>query len=96
MSNMLDPQQYNKAMREKQLDSVINAMGPTNEKSAFILALMILQSPKPEAYMDTISSAIDKLYNPSGNGDKSVGSTFYEMSIMYQQACSIYIKIKDF
>jgi len=96
MSSMLDPQQYNKDMRDAQLDLVIKAMGPASEKSAFILALMILQAPDPVAYMNRISSAIDKLYSPSGNGDKSTGSTFHEMSLMYQQAYSIYMKIRDF
>lgn len=95
MSSMLDPQNYNKAQREKQLDLVISAMGPASEKSAFILALMIMQAPDAKEYMNTISSAINKLYNPDGNGDNSIGSTFNEMSTMYQQACSIYMKIRD-
>lgn len=82
-------------MRDRQLDSIFNAMGPTNEKSAFILALMILQSPDPDAYMKTINSAIEKLYNPSGNGDNSPESTYFQMDSMYKQARSIYMMIKE-
>ena len=96
MTSMLDPQNYNKDMREKQLDLVIGAMGPASEKSAFILALMIMQAPDPAAYMNTINTAINKLYSPDGNADRSLGSTFSEMSTMYQQACSIYMSIRGF
>ena len=41
MSSMLDPQNYNKEMREKKIDLMLSAMGPMNEKSAFLLALML-------------------------------------------------------
>ncbi|EHV59991.1 hypothetical protein ACTZHC_10850 [Escherichia coli] len=95
MSSMLDPQQYNKDMREKQIDLMLTAMGPTNEKSAFLMALMIKHSDDPVATINEIGDCINAVYAAGENTDTSAGSTFSEMKIMYGSAVSIYHKIKD-
>lgn len=95
MSNMLDPQQYKKDMREKQIDIMLAAMGPTNEKSAFLMALMIKHSENPVATINEIGDCINAVYAAGENTDKSTGSTFSEMKLMYNNAVCIYHKIKD-
>ncbi|ASG88426.1 hypothetical protein [Salmonella enterica] len=95
MSSMLDPQQYNKEMRDKEIALMLSSMGPTNEKSAFLMALMIKQSDDPAATIKEIGDCIDTVYGAGDNTDRSTGSTFSEMSRMYGSAVSIYHKIKD-
>ncbi|MDC7868820.1 hypothetical protein TH60_05760 [Pantoea ananatis] len=94
MSSMLDPQQYNRDQREKQIDLTIQAMGPTNEKSAFILAILAKNSGDPTAYFKDLSNCVDAAYADGENTDTSVGSTFSEMSNMLMGARRIFEKIK--
>ena len=95
MSSMLDPQNYNKEMREKKIDLMLSAMGPTNEKAAFLMAFMIKQSENPADMIKKIGDCLDVTYASGENTDTSTGSTFSEMSLMYRNAISIYHKIKD-
>lgn len=95
MSGMLNPQQHNNEQREKNIDLVISAMGPTNEKSAFLLALMIKDSNDPVKKMNEISTCLDAAYAAGGNTDHSAGSTYSELKLMYQNAVMIYHRIKD-
>lgn len=94
MAGMLDVDNYNKENRENKLDLIFEAMGPTNEKSAFLLALMIMQQPDPVSYNNFLIATIDSFYNQGGNGNSSAGSTHAELSNMRQKAWSIYLKIK--
>ncbi|MEH4799084.1 hypothetical protein [Atlantibacter hermannii] len=95
MSSMLDPQNYNKEMREKKIDLMLSAMGPMNEKSAFLLALMIKHSDDPAATIRRIGDCVEAVYGAGENTDTSQGSNFSEMRLMYHNAISIYHKIKD-
>jgi len=95
MSSMLDPQKYNDDMRNKRIDLVINAMGPTNEKSAFLLAVMAKQSNDPVAYFNDIGKYLDAVYAARENTDTSPESTFSAMQTMYLEARNIYSIIKD-
>lgn len=95
MSSMLDPQKYNEDQRNKRIDLVINAMGPTNEKSAFLLAVMAKQSNDPTAYLNEISKYLDAVYAAGENTDTSLESTFSAMQMMYRDAIRIYSIIKD-
>lgn len=95
MTSMLDPDKFNKDVRERQLKTVFDGMGPLSEKSVFILAMMIMQQPNPADFNNHLISTIDALYNSGGNTDMSVGSTYSELSTMRQQAWSLYIKIQS-
>jgi len=95
MSSMLDPQKYNEDLRQKQIDLTIQAMGPTNEKSAFLLAVMAKDSEDPIAYINNIGKYIDAVYAAGENTDISVESTFSAMRNMYMDAITIFNKIKD-
>ncbi|WP_342753759.1 hypothetical protein AAGQ96_12895 [Pantoea sp. MBD-2R] len=95
MSSMLDPQKYNAEKRQKDIDLTIQAMGPTNEKSAFLLAVLAKQSDDPIAYLNEIGKYIDAVYAAGENTDTAIGSTFSSMQDMYRGARSIYEKIKN-
>ncbi|EAT2433152.1 hypothetical protein DRL37_23560 [Salmonella enterica subsp. enterica serovar Leeuwarden] len=95
MSSMLDPQQYNKDMRKKQIDLMLSTIGPMNEKSAFLMALMIKLSDDPAATIKEIGDCLDAVYGAGENTDNSTGSTFSEMRLMYSSAVTIYHKIKN-
>ncbi|MGX9376049.1 hypothetical protein ACWXV6_14815 [Pantoea ananatis] len=95
MSSMLDPQQFNKDGREKEINLTIQAMGPTNEKSAFILAFLAKNSEDPVAFFNDLSKCIDATYADGKNTDTSIGSTFSAMQTMFSGARRIYEKIKD-
>ena len=95
MSSMLDPEKYNAEMRQKKIDLTIQAMGPTNEKSAFLLAVMAKDSEDPIAYLNNIGEYINAVYSAGENTDASVESTFSAMRNMYMDARTIFDKIKD-
>lgn len=95
MNSMLNPQKFNDEVREKQIDLMLKAMGPTNEKSAFLLAILIKQSDDPVSFINKVNEYIEAVFGANENTDKSVGSTFSEMGTMYREAISIYHQIKD-
>ena len=95
MSSMLDSQKYNADMRERQIDLTIKSMGPTNEKSAFLLAVLAKQSADPTAFFNDISKYIDTVYAAGENTDTSVESTFAAMQNLSMTARQIFQKIKD-
>lgn len=95
MSSMLDPENYNKEQREKQIDSAISSVQTDTENTAFILALLIKQSDDPAVYMNSVISSIDSL-RASGKGEYPHGrAKFSELGTLYHEAITIYHKIKD-
>ncbi|CNE41033.1 hypothetical protein [Yersinia kristensenii] len=95
MASMLDPENYNKEQREKQIDSAISSVESNAEKSAFILALLIKQSENPTAYMNSVTSSIDSLCAAGKSEYPQVRSKFSELGTLYREAVTIYHKIKD-
>ncbi|CNK92658.1 hypothetical protein [Yersinia kristensenii] len=95
MASMLEPENYNKEQREKQIDSAISSVESNAEKSAFILALLIKQSENPTAYMNSVTSSIDSLCAAGKSEYPQVRSKFSELRTLYHEAVTIYHKIKD-
>ncbi|PVZ84848.1 hypothetical protein C9426_22105 [Serratia sp. S1B] len=91
MSNMLNPEKYNADIRKNQIDNLIKSVGPTNEKSAFLLALMIKESATPGDFIQKLGMCIDAVYSEG----EHPSSDFDEMKTFYHRAITIYHKIKD-